>query len=116
MAEDIGLASAGGAGAVAAEEFEGKVGLAAIIPRDGEFGSDLLNGSGLKRRCHVILGSGFGNVGRLEVDGLGWACLSDSAGKVDCLRGGVGGGHKERGGAENRDSRRELRLGFIGWK
>ena len=83
MAEDIGLASAGGAGAVAAEEFEGEVGLAAVIPRDGEFGSDLLNGCGLERRCHVILGSGFGDVGRLEVDGLGRSCLGGMAGEVD---------------------------------
>jgi hypothetical protein len=42
-----------------------------------------LNGCGLERRCHVILGSGFGDVGRLEVDGLGRSCLGGMAGEVD---------------------------------
>ncbi len=114
MAEDIGLASAGGAGAVAAEEFEGEVRLAAVIPRDGEFGSDLLNGSGLERRCHVILGGGFGDVGWLEVYGLGRSCLGGSAGEVDRLRGGAGGVLENGGCGENRNSGCELSLGFVG--
>ena len=116
LAEDIGLASTCGAGAVEAEKFEGKVGLAAVVPRDGEFGSDFLDGSGLEWRCHFILAGGFGDVRGLEVDGLGGACLGGTAGKVDCLRGGAVGVLDERGGGENRDARRESRLGFSGRK
>jgi hypothetical protein len=114
LAEHIGLSSAGGAGAVAAEEFEGKVGFAAVVPRDGEFGGDFLDGSGLEWRCHFILAGGFGDVRGLEVDGLGGACLSGPEGDVDCLRGGAVRVLKERGGGENRDARHEPRLGFIG--
>ena len=52
----------------------------------------------------------------LEVDGLGRACLSGSAGEVYGLRGGTVGMLKERRGAKNRRTRREPRLGFIGRK
>lgn len=116
LAEHIGLASTGGAGAVASEEFEGKVGLAAVVPRDGEFGSDFLDGSGLEWRCHFILAGGFRDVRGLEVDGLGGSCLSRPAGEVDGLRGGAVGVLDERGCGKNRDARREPRLGFIGRK
>jgi hypothetical protein len=115
LAEHIGLASAGGAGAVAAEEFEGEVGLAAVVPRDGEFSGDFLDGSGLEWRCHFLLAGGFGDVRGLEVDGLGGACLSGPEGEVDCLRGGAVGVLDERGGGENRDARRESRLDFF-WR
>jgi serine/threonine-protein kinase len=54
LAEHNGLASAGGAGAVAAEEFEGQVGFTAVVPRDGEFGSDFLNGSGQEWLSHFF--------------------------------------------------------------
>lgn len=116
LAEDIGLASTCGAGAVAAEKFEGKVGLAAVVPRDGEFGSDFLDGSGLEWRCHFLLAGGFGDVRGLEVDGFGGACLSRPAGEVDGLRGGAVGVLDEWGRGKNRDVRREPRLGFIGRK
>ena len=113
LAEHIGLASARGAGAVAAEEFEGKVGLGAVVPRDGEFVSDFLNGSGLEWRSHFVLAGRFGDVRGLEVDGLGRACLRSPAGEVDGLRGGAVGVLNKRGCAKNRDPRREPRLGFI---
>ena len=104
LAEHIGLASAGGAGAVAAEELESEVGLAVVVPRDGEFGSDFLDGCGLEWRCHFILAGGFGDVWGFEVDGLGGACLRGPAGEVDRLRGGAVGVLDERGGGENRDA------------
>lgn len=116
LAEHIGLASARGARAVAAEEFQGKVGLDAVVPRDGEFGSDFLDGSGLEWRSHFILAGRFGDVRGLEVDGLGRACLRGPAGEVDRLRGGAVGVLDERGGGENRDAWSEPRLGFIGRK
>jgi len=107
LAEHIWLASTCGAGAVAAEEFEGKVGFAAVVPRDGEFGSDFLDGCGLEWRCHFFLAGGFGDVRGLEVDGLGVACLSGPAGEVDRLWGGAVGVLDERGCGKNRDARRE---------
>ena len=54
LAEHIGLASARGARAVAAEKFQGKVGLDAVVPCDGEFGPDFLDGSRLEWRCHFF--------------------------------------------------------------
>ena len=115
LAEHIGFASAGGAGAVAAEEFEGKVGFTAVVPRDGEFGSDFLDGCGLEWRCHFLLAGGFGDVRGLEVDGFCYASLESSTGEVDGLWGGAVGVLDERGGVKNRNAWRESRHGLI-WR
>ncbi len=114
LAEHIGFASARGARAVTAEEFQGKVGLDAVVPRDGEFGSDFLNGSGQEWLSHFFLTSRFGDVRGFQVDGLGRASLSGPAGEVEGLRGGAVGVLNERRCAENRRARGEPRLGFIG--
>jgi hypothetical protein len=58
LAEDIGFTPARGTGTVTAKEFESKVGLAAVIPSDGKFGSDFLNRVGLEWLCHWK-GAGF---------------------------------------------------------
>jgi hypothetical protein len=54
LAEHIWLAAARGAGAMATQEFKGKVGLGAVIPGDREFGADFLDGCGLEWRRHIF--------------------------------------------------------------
>ena len=88
MAEHIGLAAARGAGAMATQEFKGKLALGAVIPGDREFGADFLDGCGLEWRRHVFSAGGFGDVRRFEVNGFRRSGLGGAAGKVDGLRGG----------------------------
>jgi hypothetical protein len=53
MAHHIRLAAAGRAGTVAAEKFERQVSLDAVVPSDGEFGSDFLDGGRLEDGSHA---------------------------------------------------------------
>ena len=115
MAKHIGFATASGTGAVATKEFEGEVGLATVVPRDGELVSDFLNGGRLEWSRHFTLAGWFGDVGGLEVNRLSGACLRGPACELDSLRRGAVRMFDERGGGENRDARCEPRLGFI-WR
>ena len=51
----IRLAAAGRARAMAAHGFEWQVGFGAIIPRDSEVVSDLLNRGWLQCLCHILI-------------------------------------------------------------
>jgi len=54
MAHHIGFPSAGRAGAVAAEEFQREVSLDPVVPRNGKFGSNFLDGGRLEDRSHAV--------------------------------------------------------------